>query len=172
MAAFALSSLLAGCGKMENSGRNGVYVNGRMESELKSGFTGVLLDSNLHTICLYANEYDRSPIPFSGNATVSVYGELIVKIKDEEILITKDCITSINVTIPSAELSIPMNHGVYEGTVDGIASVEVADYSIGNVLNEQQMSKNVNSIDINIIFTDNRRIHITYKGVMPFNGYY
>lgn len=186
---LAIIPVFFGCNKVSSSeisvkndintsdrwdGKSGLYVNGQLETELRSAFAGGGCanpnegdSSRMH---IYEGYYSEGPIwsevtekvliqGFNHNGkTYSGLGETINSIK-------------INGLSFMDNLLIPMNQGIYEGRNEQVTSVKIVKYSLGKYDGRGNQIEDA-EIEIEISLKDSQTISIIYSGLTPYDNYF
>lgn len=154
-------------------GKSGLYINGKLETELRSAFAGGgtanPAEGHSNRMHIYEKYYSKGPIwsevkekvlinGFSyTEKTYSGLGETINHIKLKGLSFTD-------------ELYIPMNQGNYEGGNEQVSSVKIVKYSLGKYDSNGKQIENA-EIEIEISLKDSQTISIIYSGLTPYDNY-
>lgn len=155
-------------------GKSGLYINGKLETELRSAFAGGgtanPAEGHSNRMHIYEKYYSEGPIwsevkekvlingfSYTGK-TYSGLGETINRIKLSGLSFTD-------------ELYIPMNQGNYEGGNEQVSSVKIVKYSLGKYDSNGKQIENA-EIEIEISLKDSQTISIIYSGLTPYDNYF
>ncbi|MCQ2175532.1 MAG: hypothetical protein MJY80_04125 [Bacteroidales bacterium] len=172
---LATIPIFFGCEKMQPSGNNGIYVNDKLECELKSAFVGGGTadpdeghSSRMH---IYEDYYSAGPSWKEVKERVWIYGFYH---NGKEYSSADEFIDGIvlNGLSSIGNIKIPMNQGKYEGGNEQVSSVSIVKYSLGKYDDKGVCQKEDSQININITLKDNQTISIIYSGLTPYDGYY
>lgn len=172
--ALLIVPLFWGCNDIQPTEKNGIFIDNRLETELKSAFAGGAIANpsagHSHRLHIYEEYFTEGPKWNEVKEDVLVTGFLH---RGTDYPNLGDCISSLTVNGPSSigTLVIPLNQGKYEGGSELVSSVTIASYSLGT-LNDDGSTKENARIDIRITLKDSRTIDIRYSGPTPYDGYY
>ena len=167
--------LFFGCEKEQPFEKNGIYVNGQLECELKSAFAGGGVadpdegySSRMH---IYEDYYSTCPSWKEVKEKVWIYGFYY---NGKEYSSAGEFINGIELNGISSmgNTYIPMNQGKYEGGNEQVSSVRIIKYSLGKYDDNGLGQIEDSQINIRITLKDNQTISIFYSGLTPYDGYY
>lgn len=161
-----------GCEKEQPFEKNGIYVNGQLECELKSAFSGGGFSANgsSNRLHIYEEYYSACPLWNEVKERVLIQGFCYA---GKEYSSKGDSISQIGINGLSSigDLMILMDQGKYEGGNDKVSSVKIVKYSFAEYDDELKPTKNA-QIKIKVILKDNQTIDIFYSGLTPFDNYF
>ena len=161
-----------GCEKEQPFEKNGIYVNGQLECELKSAFSGGGSSANgsSNRLHIYEKYYSASPLWNEVKERVLIQGFCYA---GKEYDSKGDSISQISINGLSSigDLLILLDQGKYEGGNDLVSSVKIVKYSFGKSDDELNPTDNV-QVKIKVILKDEQTIDIFYSGSTSFDNYF
>lgn len=171
---LAIIPVFFGCNKVSSSKKSGLYINGQLETELRSAFAGGGCanpnEGDSNRMHIYEGYYSEGPN----------WSEVKEKVLIEGFSHTGKTYSGLGETINSIKVNglssidglwIPMNQGNYEGGNEQVASVKIVKYSLGKLDNKGNQIED-SEIEIEISLKDSQTISIIYSGLTPYDDYF